>query len=53
MSDILQEILQVVEVQAPKEVYTKKIVDRRIINSSRYYIESYIPKIIDLILYSI
>ena len=43
MSDILKEILQVVEVQAPKEVYAKKIADRRVVNSSRHHAESHIP----------
>ena len=53
MSDILQEILQVVEVQAPKEAHAKKVTDRRDVNSSRHHAESYIPEIVDLMLHSI
>ena len=53
MSDILQEILQIVEVQTPKEVHAKKVADRRVINNSRHHAKSHIPEIVNLMLHSI
>ena len=40
---MIQEILQVCEVQASKEVHAEKIAERRIIDSPQRHAESYTP----------